>query len=332
MSLEWSVKSLICDLFYEDSTNDYFRAEEVLSNTILTFSSKQLRTLCFTTGHSERSILDTSKEGLSFLNEELSRYRLNSIVINPNISPIDSSCHVLVIASPETALTQRAIGHIEQYTKANGKVLLFLDDDSKSGLIRILNEKGLFIESKVYKNIYASYLNIPDTVVPQMNNHRITKLSIENQLGVVFYKPIGFTRRSKDFDYEYIPLLTDTIPNSKIQQSYSKPSVIDLGVLLEQVQGGSSEKWIVFSDSDFISNKLIMTQSNLNLTLDSMIYLAGQSSVIRFQSKQLKRPEFVLSKHNFKLVLMIALLLLPLLCFLRFIYLIYLGKRLKKRL
>ena len=198
---------------------------------------------------------------------------------------------------------------------AKRKVLLFLDDDSKSGLIRILNEKGLFIESKVYKNIYASYLNIPDTVVPQMNNHRITKLSIENQLGVVFYKPIGFTRRSKDFDYEYIPLLTDTIPNSKIQQSYSKPSVIDLGVLLEQVQGGSSEKWIVFSDSDFISNKLIMTQSNLNLTLDSMIYLAGQSSVIRFQSKQLKRPEFVLSKHNFKLVLMIALLLLPLLCF-----------------
>ena len=102
--------------FYEDSTNDYFRAEEVLSNTILTFSSKQLRTLVLRCTFRE-IILDTSKEGLSFLNEELSRYRLNSIVINPNISPIDSSCHVLVIASPETALTQRAIGHIEQYSK-----------------------------------------------------------------------------------------------------------------------------------------------------------------------------------------------------------------------
>src|ERR1700721_2992509 len=81
-------------------------AEQDLTGTILKITSDKVKTVCFVTGHGERSIADSSQEGLSSADAGLKKENYLTKTVNLiTEGGVPADCTLLVIAGPKQANT-----------------------------------------------------------------------------------------------------------------------------------------------------------------------------------------------------------------------------------
>ncbi|MDH5669309.1 MAG: GldG family protein, partial [Nitrospira sp.] len=109
-------------------------SEVELTGAILRISKDTKKRIVFVEGHSERSLEDKERNGLSVAKEALVKQGYEVDVISLLLEPaVPDGTSVLVLAGPRRIVTQEEQGLIRDYVDKGGHLLALIDPDQETG-------------------------------------------------------------------------------------------------------------------------------------------------------------------------------------------------------
>ncbi len=137
----------LADLFIMDITEDAvtfhgIQLQAALTRALLRLQQHEDITLCFSSGHQERSILDSRPQGLSRLAAglQLSGFAVQEIHL---LAPVPAHCRVVIVADPKQDLLAVSREHLDTHL-GHHKGLLFLSSRQPGpGWTRLLEDCGI---------------------------------------------------------------------------------------------------------------------------------------------------------------------------------------------
>ena len=124
--------------------------EEGITNALLRLNQQKAKKVVFTTGHGERSLQETQREGLSFakgiLEKENYRVEEQSLLTGSGL-PADTGC--LVIAGPRKPFMPVELEDLKKYLAGGGKVFLLLEPFLDAGLKEWAGSYGLTLGNDI---------------------------------------------------------------------------------------------------------------------------------------------------------------------------------------
>ena len=119
-------------------------SEVELTGALLRISKDAKKRIVFVEGHSERSLEDKERNGLSIAKEALTRqgYDVGTLSLLQETT-VPSNTTVLVLAGPRRAVTKDEQDRIQTYVEKGGHVLILVDPDTHAELESLLTYWGL---------------------------------------------------------------------------------------------------------------------------------------------------------------------------------------------
>lgn len=118
--------------------------EGEITNALLVLSQNQPRTLCFVTGHGERSpTSNDERSGYSEVGKALERenFTITTLSIIPR-DGVPAPCTVVVLAGPSHDFLPGEADALTRYFRNGGKVLLMVDPDAPPSVLAFLRGLG----------------------------------------------------------------------------------------------------------------------------------------------------------------------------------------------
>ncbi len=273
-------------------------SEADVTNTILKVTRDTVKTVCFVTGHGEKSLTDSSVDGYAQMAENLKKETYTTTSINLVSGGIPSDCSVLVIAGPTKPFFPQETAMVSKYLDAGGKVMIEVDPETDPKLDSILQPwnvnvgNNVVIDASGMGQLLGAGPEIP--LVVQYGDSPITK-SLQRQMT---YFPIARTVSIADKskpDPEAVELLK-TSPQSftkvKLEHTVKYDPKTDtlgplsLGVAASRKVDDKSARLVVIGDSDFATNQVLGGPgSDSDLFLNSINWLAQDENLISIRPK-----------------------------------------------
>ena len=322
--------------------------EQSMANALLKLSRSEQKKVYFLTGHGERSIDDSDREGYSTVRAALQKE--NHVVEELNLvqqSQVPDDAAVVVVAGPGKKLFDQEIASLEAYLKRGGRLAVFLDPHHDAGLGDLLMRYGVelgdnVIIDKLSRVFGGSYL-MP--VVTEYGFHKISEgFSVmtffpeARSVGALKEAPPGVR----------VEILASTSPNawaeknlemlaqgqaSQDEEDLPGPvpiaviSEIDVAALKgqpedtpspEKGEGTSGEPkpkahLLVVGDSDFVTNNYFAVSGNGDLFLNMANFLAEEEALITIGSREAGGKPLMLTPSQASLFLWTVMVLVPLL-------------------
>jgi ABC-type uncharacterized transport system involved in gliding motility auxiliary subunit len=267
-------------------------SESDVTNTILKATRDTVKTVCFVTGHGEKSLTDSGVDGYAQMAENLKRETYTADSINLVTGGIPSDCDVVVIAGPTKPFFPQETAMVSKYLDAGGKVLIEVDLDTVFQPWNINVGNNVVIDASGMGQLLGAGPEIP--LVVQYGDSPITK-GLERQMT---YFPIARTVSIADkskSDPEAVELLK-TSP-----QSFTKPKLehtvkydpktdtlgpLSLGVAASRKVDDKSARLVVIGDSDFATDQVLGGPgSDGDLFLNTINWLAQDENLISIRPK-----------------------------------------------
>jgi ABC-type uncharacterized transport system involved in gliding motility auxiliary subunit len=273
-------------------------SEADVTNTILKVTRDTVKTVCFVTGHGEKSLTDSGVDGYAQIAENLKKETYSTNSINLVTGGIPSDCNVLVIAGPTKPFFPQEAAMVSKFLDAGGKVLIEIDPETDPKLDSILQPwnvnvgNNVVIDASGMGQLLGAGPEIP--LVVQYGDSPITK-SLQRQMT---YFPIARTVSIADkskSDPEAVELLK-TSPQSftkvKLEHTVKYDPKTDtlgplsLGVAASRKVDDKSARLVVIGDSDFATNQVLGGPgSDGDLFLNSINWLAQDENLISIRPK-----------------------------------------------
>lgn len=283
--------------------------EATLTNAIARITSGRRRSICFMTGHGEKSISDTENLGLSALREalELENFEVRDLLALGE-EEIPAGCDVIVIAGPERDIVKREQNLLLDYLTSGGRALMLLDPITEIPNIEgVVAAFGIGLGKDVLVDRYGKLLagNFLTPVVNRYGAHPITEgfrhFSFFPQARSVTLlpdAPPGLTATVICSTNEGAYAETD-LPRLLQGQTQFEPSAdakgpVDVAVAAEMplsavgaradslagAPRGGRSRIVVFGDSDFAGNSNLRLSGNRDLVLNAVNWLAEAEDLI----------------------------------------------------
>jgi ABC-type uncharacterized transport system involved in gliding motility auxiliary subunit len=153
-----------------------FKGEPAITSAILSVSTEKQKTVYFLEGHGERSIMDTTENGVAQLKAGLERD--NFVVKTANLikdGKIPADADLLIIAGPRRSFPDPEQKLIGAWLAKSGRLLVLLDNVSPAGLGAILKPWGVKPLSGLAIDPASNYpFAGPMVPVPMYESHPIT--------------------------------------------------------------------------------------------------------------------------------------------------------------
>jgi ABC-type uncharacterized transport system involved in gliding motility auxiliary subunit len=274
-------------------------SESDVTNTILKVTRNTTKTVCFVTGHTEKSLTDSGEDGYAQIGESLKKetYATKTVTLASETA-VPSDCDVLVIAGPTKAFFPPEVAMISRYLDAGGKALIEVDPDTDPKLDSIFQSwninvgNNVVIDASGMGQLVGTGPEIP--LVVDYGESPITK-SLQRQMT---YFPIARTVSIADkskTDPEAVELLK-TSPRSftKVKLEHTvkyDPKTDTLGPLSLAVAaskkiGDKSARLVVVGNSNFATNQVLGGPGSAgDFFLNSVNWLAQDENQISIRPK-----------------------------------------------
>jgi len=287
--------------------------EQSITSAILKVTSGKVKTVCFVTGHGEKSISDTGPHGYSEADAGLKRenYQTKSINLVQSDS-VPSDCSVVVVDGPTQSYFPQETAMLSKYLDNGGKALLELDPVTADhqqpakldSLLQAWNIKlgnNIAIDASGMGRLFGAGPEIP--LVVNYGDSPITK---GLQHTMTFF-PLAQTVTPADqskLDPQITELLKTsgssfTTPKLAREVSYDPKTdmkgPLSLGVAAEKKVGDKTARLVVIGDSDFASNEAIGQSSNGDLFFNAIDWLASDQNLISIRPKVAKSRNVTLT-------------------------------------
>lgn len=300
-----------------------FRGEQALTSALLDLTTGAVRTVYFLEGHGERSLDDDGDRGYSTMKEYLLRdhYRYESL--NLYLKPeIPENCTVLVVAGPVQPFQETELAAIEKYLDAGRSALFLLDLDAPQGLRELLAKYGitskrsiLIDPSRCVQSLFRE--RFVTQIVPEYGDHEITADLKENKRFAMLPNSTLIEKKaSEKGTYTYYPLLSTSgeswaetqldQPRASLDPSVDTKGPVQVAYAFDkpgEKTGGEEEdkgedahtpdtvsRCVVFGNVDFAANRNLGQPANIDLFMNSINWLSGETDKISIRPKSEEIP------------------------------------------
>jgi hypothetical protein len=300
--------------------NVSMKAEHAFTSAILEVTGVAQKKVYFLTGHGEGNIdsnFSRAKEGLL---SDLYLVRTLNFITNPSI-PDD--CAVLIIAAPQNSLASSEVEVVTTYLNNGGQALILTNPGSYPDIGRIISPWGVDVgEGTIVDpaSCVSPHQDMP--VVPSSRDYfylpnvyfpgAAAIIPQEARPASLEMYPLVYTSASSWLDKNFT---AGSEPVFDSETEKMEPLVI--GVLIAGVPtSGSATKYtrlVVIGDSDFASDENFDNANNGDLFLNSVSWLAEETSLISIRRNVQPFRRLVVNPSQANFIKYSSIGLLPLL-------------------
>jgi gliding motility-associatede transport system auxiliary component len=277
--------------------------EEDITSAILKVSSGKVKTVCFVSGHGEKSLADTGPHGYSEADTGLKRENYDTSTINlVQSNGVPADCSVVVVAGPTQAYYPQETSILSKYLDAGGKALIEVDPVTEARQVEpnldsifeawnIKVSNSIVIDASGMGRLFGAGPEIP--LVVDYGDSPITKGLERTMSFFPLARTVSIADKSK-LEPQAVELLKTsarsfTTPKLTDRVSYDPKTdaigPLSLGVSASKKAGDETARLVVIGDSDFASNEAIGQSSNGDLFYNMIDWLAADQNLISIRPK-----------------------------------------------
>jgi len=275
-------------------------AEQEMTNLLVRLSRSHEKPVMYLDGHGERNLIGKKNNDLGGFGEQLQKKGFK--LFNPDLTiaqgvPLNGS--MLLIASPQVNVSAAEVKKIKTYLDNGGNLLWLLDDNDLHGL----DEIGKYIGLEVSKGMVVAPQYGSDPKFVLNNQYAEHPITINFMLRTLFPEARQISAQGTDDNGWKVTNLVDVAPNGWLENNPTEISgqsklsfdgkddvkgPINIAVALERIYGKKGQRVVVVGNANFLSNTHVTSESNLDLGINMVNWLAGDDNLITIQPKPLK--------------------------------------------
>ena len=297
-------------------------SEQDVTSAILKVTRDKVKTICFVTGHSEKSLTDDGAEGYSNVDQGLKRegYDTNSVnlVMENGVPP---TCDVTVIAGPKNSFFVQEAVMVGKYLDDGGKALIEVDPQTDSKLDNIFHAYNVNVGSNIVvdaSGVGRLFGTGPET--PLVVDYGESPITKKLQGGMTFFqlaRTVTIADQSKSNPVAVELLKTSprsfTIPKLVREVRFDPKTAgpLSLGVAASRTEGDKTSRLVVIGNSSFAENQWIGLQHNGDLFFNAVDWLAQDENLISIRPKSATSRHIVLTEAQAASLRWIEMFFLP---------------------
>ncbi|NGZ98596.1 MAG: hypothetical protein CV089_21175 [Nitrospira sp. WS110] len=302
-------------------------SEVELTGALIRISKDSKKRIVFVEGHSELSVEDKERNGLSIAKEALIRqgYDVGTVSLLKE-SAVPDNTSVLVLAGPRRSVLKDEQDRIRAYVEKGGHLLVLADPDTQTGLESLLAHWGLGLGPGVLVDLQDRLAqgDLTALLVRTFTEHEITQDLTSAVLfplsrHVTFDEEVG-----KDWDF--VPLAR-TSPNSwaetnmqgrvvSLSEKEDVKGPLPMAAALAPKQalkeGEPRQAIAVIGNSTFVSNAFFNFPGNSDFFLHTMGWLAEERDLISIAPREPALHPFTPNPTQERTLIYIQVVFLPL--------------------
>jgi ABC-type uncharacterized transport system involved in gliding motility auxiliary subunit len=302
-------------------------SEGDLVSAIIRLTEKDRKMVRFVVGHGEKDLAGTDPQsGYSRIRQamEAENFHIESILLMQE-GAVPEDTLILIVAGPQSDYFDQETAMIHDYLCGGGRVLMLLDPVRLPVISGFLEQHGIQLASDFVIDTKSKLLSLDylTPIVRPNREHPITRNM--NQAAVFPYCRSVIPRAGHTTDADMV-ILVQSGPDSWAERDYQ--SVYDGRVQFdaaEDLRGpvpvgvaagcGSAGRLVVYGDADFANNHYLSMLGNTDLLLNTVNWLAEESSLLSSRGQQAHAPVplLFLTQNESRLILWSAVIVQPLL-------------------
>lgn len=312
------------------------KLEEKLTNAIIAVTKGGKKKLYSLSGHGERQLSDTGREGLSEIKEALEsgRYQVEEFsILEKGEFPADAE--IVLVAGPKTEFMPQEYQALEKFLRSGGKMLFMVEPTSPKSVRDFLlkfgadwKPKKVVLETNSLQQLAGGNPLTP-IVTSYDKSHEITRDSKQLTLFPISTPvekaeniPEGETVTSL-FSSSQKSLETDLQGDKvKVNQATDRKGPLSLALAISAPlkKKDDSEKTkelrlIVVGDADFASNQARQFGMNADLFQNMLSWLAQEEDLIAIRPKSASESQFDITEQRSRVINLASIVIAPLLMF-----------------
>jgi ABC-type uncharacterized transport system involved in gliding motility auxiliary subunit len=323
------------------------KLEEKLTNAIIQVAKGEKKKIYYISGHGEKLLSDTGKEGFSEMKEQLEggRYKVEELILAEK-GAVPADADIIIMAAPRSDLLEPEVKAIEAYMAKGGKSLIMVEPTSSPTVKTLLakygavfNPKKTVVELNPLQQLAGGNPLTP-IVASYSKESEITREAKQITLFPVA-TPIEKSERVTP-DLKVIPLFFTSAKSfeSDLKDNQVKPNpktdrkgplslaVSVLGkipVKSEAVKPGEAAKpdekkeiefrMVIVGDSDFASNSGRRFGINSDLFQNMLSWLAHEEDLISIRPRPADMSDFDITETRMRVINLASIVFAPLLMF-----------------
>ncbi len=304
--------------------------EEDVTSAILKVTTAKVKTVCFVTGHGEKSLTDNGPKGYSSVADGLKKEGYDVKPVNLVTSDaVPSDCNVLVSAGPMTGYFPQEAAMIQKYLDNGGKALIEEDPISQKGqqdpnLEAVYKDWNIDVGTNVIVDASGvGRLFGTGPAVPLVVDYGESPITKDLEHGMTFFplaRTVSIADKSK-LQPEDVELLKTsarsfTIPNLDQKEVKFDPATdtagpLSIGVAATKQEGTKQARLVVIGNSNYAANQWINLQHNGDLFFNTVDWLAQDSNLISIRPKSVSDRRVTLTQAQSTFLWWLDLILLP---------------------
>jgi ABC-type uncharacterized transport system involved in gliding motility auxiliary subunit len=306
-------------------------SEVELTGALLRISKDAKKHIVFVEGHSERSLEDQERNGLSIAKEALTKqgYDVGTVSLLQETT-VPSNTTVLVLAGPRRTVTKDEQDRIQTYVEKGGHLLVLVDPDTKTGLESLLTHWGLGLGPGVLVDLQDRLAqgDLTTLLVRTFTTHEITQ-DLTSTVLFPLSRHITFDEQLGK-EWEYVPLArtsanswAETNMHGRVVSLNDKedvkgplPIAAALAPKKTPEEGKPHPAIVVIGNSTFATNAYFNFPGNSDFFLHTTGWLAEERDLISIAPKEPALRPFTPNPTQERTLLYIQVIFLPLMTFL----------------
>lgn len=301
--------------------------EQTLTSGILKVTQSRQKSVCFVTGHGERSLSAGDGQGYSGVQKELERENYTVQPVNlVEARQVPAECDVVVVAGPKAGYFPEETEALEKYLDAGGKVLALVDPGADPKLDALFAPWNISVSKDLALDVSgAGQLFGLGAAVPVVTHYGSSPITEALESRMTFF-PLARTVTAVD-KKNYQKPVTELLFTSnrsfaknnwdekqkelKFEQGKDQPGPLTLGVSEERREGQKTARLVVIGNSAFAANAFLTLQSNGDLFDNSVNWLAQDENLISIRPKLPTNRRLTLTVAQERLFYWFSVILVP---------------------
>lgn len=302
-------------------------SEVELTGALIRISKDAKKRIVFVEGHSELSVEDKDRNGLSIAKEALTRqgYDVGTVSLLKE-SAVPENTSVLVLAGPRRSVTKEEQERIKAYVEKGGHLLVLADPDTQTGLEPMLAHWGIGLGPGVLVDLQDRLAqgDLTALLVRTFTEHEITR-DLTSAVLLPLSRHVTFDEQvGKDWDF--VPLAR-TSPNSWAETNIQGrvvslsekedvkgplPMAAALSPKKAPEEGQPRPAVVVIGNSTFVSNAFFNFPGNSDFFLHTTGWLAEERDLISIAPKEPALRPFTPNPTQERALIYVQVIFLPL--------------------
>lgn len=301
-------------------------AEEEITNAILKLKRDKKKTVYFLTGHGEKDISDTQKDGISYLKDALQRdnYIVKTLMLmREQVPPKDAD--LLLIIGPNKTFFKEEIASLEGYLLKGGNMFIAGDPMEDAGLKRLLDKYGIVLDSGIIIDKFSRILG-GDYMVPVVSTYGNVKELQGFRYATFFPGARGLEIKDsipEDLKVQWLARTSDQSwsehdidmlnkEGKAILDGEDKKGPLNIALFVKKkIKEDRFTQLVVFGDSDFLSNAYLMVSGNKDLAMNCINMLLEEKDLITIEKKAPSMGPFILTPVQAQIIFWLPIVIIP---------------------